>query len=205
MTGVGCAPAGGDLLLPGLVFLRRRGPRDVVDGAGAGDARVSGRDVVRVPGAALRAAHLPGVVALRLEGERLLEEAAARLGVGVGAHAVESLERELARDLGMVRDQRLVVGLRRRRSRGQALRVLEAEAGVGALRRDVLARRAAPPRRRAPRRRRRGRRSGAPSPPLRARGGRAGTRRRSGRFRRFPSRRRRRGGRRSGRPGSRTS
>src|SRR6266550_519037 len=68
---------GGDSFLPRLVFLRRRGPGHVVDGAGAGNPRVSRRDVVCVPGAALHAPDLPGAISLRLEGERLLEEAAA--------------------------------------------------------------------------------------------------------------------------------
>jgi phospholipase/carboxylesterase len=78
------------------------------------------------------------VLALRLEGESLFEQAPARFGVGVGAHAVEALECELPRDLRLIRGQRRVVGLHHRDLEPEALRVLEAETGVGALRRDVL-------------------------------------------------------------------
>src|SRR5512132_1444382 len=53
-----------DAPLPRLMLVRRRGPRDVVDGAGAGDARLLRRVVVCVPGAALFAAHLPDRVAV---------------------------------------------------------------------------------------------------------------------------------------------
>ena len=110
----------------------------MVDGAGARDSGISGRDVVRVPGAAFVAAHLPGVLALRLERERLLEQAAARLGIRVGANAVEALERELARDLRVVGDQRLVVGLHDGDLQAESFGILEAQAAVGALRGDVL-------------------------------------------------------------------
>ena len=45
------------------------------------------------------------VRALREAGcERVFEERAARLGLGIGAHPVEALEREVCRDLGVVGD-----------------------------------------------------------------------------------------------------
>src|SRR5206468_1605805 len=68
----------GDALLPRLVLLRRRGPRNVMHRPGAGNTRLVRRLVVRVPGAALVTAHLPDRVAVRIEREDLLEEIAAR-------------------------------------------------------------------------------------------------------------------------------
>jgi hypothetical protein len=54
------------------------------------------------------AARLPALVPA-LETERLLEQAGALLGVvSERAHAVEALQRELARDLGVIRRERLV-------------------------------------------------------------------------------------------------
>ena len=68
--------------------------------------------VVSVEAAALLAAHLPGILILRIELERPLEEGSAGLGiVGVRADALEALERELGRDLRVVGDQGLVRGL----------------------------------------------------------------------------------------------
>jgi hypothetical protein len=109
-----------------------------MDGACTRESGVAGRDVVGVPRAAFAAAHLPGVVALRLEGEGLFEQASARFGIGVGAHAVEALECELPRDLRVICGQRFVVSLHGCDLEPEALRVLEAETGVGALGRDVL-------------------------------------------------------------------
>src|SRR5262245_59054654 len=94
-------PTLGDALLPSLVLLGRRRPGAVVDGPGAGHARLVRRLVVGVPATALVAAHLPDGISVWIEVQRLLEEAAARAGIGEGAHAVEPLQRELARDLGM--------------------------------------------------------------------------------------------------------
>ena len=83
----------GDALLPGLVVVHRRGPGDVVNGARAADAAFV-RAIVGVEAAAPLASHLPGVVALGIELECILEEAAAQLRVGrVGTDAVETLER----------------------------------------------------------------------------------------------------------------
>src|SRR5262249_6003408 len=98
----------GDTLLPGLVLLQRCRPRDVMDGAGAWDAALGRRLVVRVPGAPPVSAHLPDRVAVGVEVQRLLEEGAARAGIGVRADAVEALQCELVRYLRMVGDQRLV-------------------------------------------------------------------------------------------------
>src|SRR5919204_411365 len=79
---------------PLLVVGHRRGPGDVVDGAGALDAPLAWRRVVDVEPAAPLAARLPRHFAARLEREPLLEEPPARLGrARVGAHAVEALER----------------------------------------------------------------------------------------------------------------
>ena len=77
-------------------------------------------------------------VAVRLEAERLLEKAPASVRVGVGAHAVESLQRELTRDLRIVCNQRLVIGLDDGDLEAEAFRVLEAKPRVGALRRNVF-------------------------------------------------------------------
>src|SRR5207302_8082953 len=84
-----------DAFVPGLVLFLWRGPGDVVHGPGPGAARLRRRLVVRVPGAAFVTPDLPDGVAVRVEDERLLEEGAARARVGVGAHAVEALEREV--------------------------------------------------------------------------------------------------------------
>src|SRR5947207_8582489 len=70
----------GDAPLPVVVLVLRRRPRDVVDGARAGDAGFLRRLVVRVVRAALGAAHLPFRVVLRLERQGLFEEALARAG-----------------------------------------------------------------------------------------------------------------------------
>ena len=73
----------------------RRRPGDVVDGAGARPARA--RDlVVGVERAAPVAAHLEARLAVGGEAERVGEERPAGVGVaGVGAHAVEPLDRHL--------------------------------------------------------------------------------------------------------------
>src|SRR2546430_13498140 len=48
----------------------------------------------------------------RLEPERVLEQRTAAVGIGrVRPHGVEALQRKLRRDLGMVGDQWLVLGL----------------------------------------------------------------------------------------------
>ena len=100
----------------------------MVDGARAGDAALVAL-VVEVEAAALLAARLPARLAVRLELERLLEEAAALLRVvRVGADAVEALQRELLRHLGMVGDQRLVRALAGDQRVPQALGVAEREA-----------------------------------------------------------------------------
>ena len=77
------------------------------------------------------AARLPARLAVRLELERLLEEAAALLRVvRVGADAVEALQRELLRHLRMVGDQRLVRALAGDQGVPQALGVAEREGAV---------------------------------------------------------------------------
>src|SRR5262249_20037357 len=99
-------------ILPGRVFVRKRGPGDVVHGAGAADARLLGRGVVAVPTFAPVAASLVEPRIELLELERVDKEAAAALRVGgVGAHAVEALERELGGDLRVPGHERLVVRL----------------------------------------------------------------------------------------------
>src|SRR5439155_1508911 len=114
-----------DALLPGLVLLGCRGPGDVVDGAGAGDALLV-RGVVRVEPAAPLTARLPGLAVPR-ELERL-EEAAAPLRVArIGVDGVEALQRVLLRNLRVVGDQRLVVRLDRDQPVPQALGIGERE------------------------------------------------------------------------------
>ena len=121
----------GDPLLPGLVLVHVRRPRDVVNRARARDPAALGRRVVRVEAAALVAARLPFVLAARLERERLLEQRAAALRVDrVRAHAVEALERVLLRNLRMLGHERLVVGLVDLQLVPDAFRVLEDEAPV---------------------------------------------------------------------------
>ncbi len=132
--------AGGDALVPRLVLLRRRCPGHVMDGAGAGNPRLARRSVVRVPGAALCAPDLPFTAARRLEGKRLLEEPLARTGIGVRTDGVESLERELVRDLRVVGDERLVRGLHDGELEPEALGIVEAQPPVLSLDGDVLVR-----------------------------------------------------------------
>src|SRR5512133_1701748 len=86
------------------------------------------------------AAGLPARLAVRLELERLLEEAPALVRVvGVGANAIEALQRKLLRHLGMVGDQRLVRALAGNQRVPQALRIVKGEAAVGvALAGDAL-------------------------------------------------------------------
>ena len=83
------------------------------------------RRVVGVEAAALVAAHLPLAVLAAGEAERLAQQRLAAGGVArVGADAVEALQRVLARDLGVVGDQRGVADV------GDLELVLEA-LGVG--------------------------------------------------------------------------
>src|SRR6185312_7739439 len=142
--GVGAAL--GNAVLPGLFVVLRRRPGDMVDGARSGDTALVG-PVVEVEPAALVAANLPAGGAPRVELERLLEEAPALLGVvGVCAHAVEALQRELLRHLGAVGGQRLVVGVARDQRVPKAFRVAEGERPVRvALARDALVGEAALP------------------------------------------------------------
>ena len=128
----------GHALVPRLVSVLRGGPGDVVDGAGAGDAGFLRRLVVRVPGAALRAADLPHGIAVRVERERLLEKLSARARIRVRAHAVEALQGKLARYLRMSGDERLVVCLDDRELQCKSLRIGEAEVAFVALELDPL-------------------------------------------------------------------
>ena len=208
MTGVGCAPAAIDALAA-----RPRAPP--VGEAQAtwwtvpapGSPGSPGGIVVGVPGAALLAARPPRRSS-PFGSKASVSSSRRRLGSGsrVGAHAVEALQRELARDLRVVGDQRLVVGLRRRRSRGRGPRDPRS---AGRCRRAASATSSAAeplvPEVERLVGGRRGRRSGAPCRRRR------GPRRACGYSKKVrslparPSRPRRRGGRRSGRPGSRTS
>ena len=198
----GRAGARGDrLLAPRHVLLDGRGPGDVVDGARALDATLLRRRVEDVEAAALGAARLPAVA----RSARTRAPPAGRSWSSgrrrVGAHRVEALQGELARDLGVVGDQRRVGHVGDEELVVEPLRVGEVEAVALAPGGRCRGRRGDPPRSRAPPARRPARRSGAPSrrPPGRA--PRRGTRRRSGRRPDRPPRRRRRGGRRSGCPG----
>src|SRR5688500_3288769 len=118
-------------LMPGLVLVGRRGPRNMVHRARAGDGRiVSG--VVLVERAALLAAGLEGRFAATLEPQSLLEEGAAPVGLRrVGANAVESLKRELGRNLRALRDERVVGVLRDDELEPEAFRVGEGQAALG--------------------------------------------------------------------------
>src|SRR5438874_12028571 len=110
-----------------------------MDRSRALDAALRGWRVVGVERAAALSADLPAVVAT-LEAERLLEQRRARLRPRrVSAHAVEALERHLARDLRVLRDQRLVARLVDQELVLEALRVGEAQPPVGPFDRDALA------------------------------------------------------------------
>ena len=95
-------------LAPLHVVVHLRRPGHVVDRSAAGPAGLGRRLVVGVQAAAALAARLPAL-ARRLEAKRVLEQAAARVGLRrVGAHAVEALQRQLLGHLRMVGDQRRV-------------------------------------------------------------------------------------------------
>src|SRR5439155_15972521 len=122
-------PRGGDALVPRGMLVQRGGPGDVVDRAGAGDPAL-GRLVVDVRGAAAIADLEAGLPA-RFEAERALQEAPALLGVlRERAHALEALEGDLGGDLGVLGDQRFVVGLDHGELELEPLRIREAEAAV---------------------------------------------------------------------------
>src|SRR2546425_199441 len=71
---------------------------------------------------------------VRLEAERALEEGAAALRVGaVGAHLLEALDRVLARALGVLGHERLVVGLDHPQLEPETLRIREDERAGQAL------------------------------------------------------------------------
>src|SRR5205814_4387393 len=107
------------------------GPGDVVDRPRAGDADLLAL-VVEVEAPAVLAARLPARLAVQLELERLLQKAPALLRVvGVRTDAVETLEREFFRDLGVVGDQRLVRVLARNQDVPQTRGVAEGEPAVG--------------------------------------------------------------------------
>src|SRR3954452_3090157 len=128
-----------DPLLPVIVVVHRRRPGDVVDGSRSTDAALLG-PVEDVAGAALLAAHFPVLLAAALEAERLFEEAAALLRVvGVGADRLEPLQRVLARNLGVVRDQRLVRGSDHRELVREPFGIGEEQRAGGSLDRDPLA------------------------------------------------------------------
>src|SRR2546421_3101118 len=92
-----------DALSPGRVILDGRRPGDVMDGPRALQPSLRRRRVVRIERAAAGAARFPLVVAAWLEAERLLEKAAAPIRLlRVGAHGVESLQRKLGGNLGML-------------------------------------------------------------------------------------------------------
>ena len=115
-----------------FVLLVVGAPGDVVHRPGARDARLGRRGVVDVATAAMLASDLPRALALRRELQRLLEEGAALLGIGgVRADLLEALDRELARDLGMLGRQRLVRRLDDAQLEAEALGILEEERAVG--------------------------------------------------------------------------
>src|SRR5262249_14462803 len=95
--------------------------------------------------AALVPANLPDGVAVWVEAEDLFEEVAARARVGVGAHTVEALEREVARDFRMIGDERFVVRLDDGQLEVEPLRVAEAQTALAAFAVDALARQAVAP------------------------------------------------------------
>ena len=96
---------------PLLVVVHRRREGHVVHGARGRVAALGRRAVVGQPARALVAAQLPAPVGLG-EAQALLQQVAAGLRVRrVGAHAVEALQRHLARHLRVVGDQRGVGGV----------------------------------------------------------------------------------------------
>ncbi len=74
-----------------------------------GQRALGRRRVVGVEAAALVAAHLPAPVGAAAEAERVAQQRLAALRRrAVGAHALEALQRVLARDVGRVGDQRRI-------------------------------------------------------------------------------------------------
>ena len=99
----------------------------MVDRARALHPALRRRRVVGVEASAPLTARLPAVVR-GLEGEPLLEQRAAALRIGaVCAHGVEALQRQLAGDLGMLGDQRLVRGVDHCQLELEALGIPEAQ------------------------------------------------------------------------------
>ena len=98
-----------------------------------------GRRVVRVEAAALLAARLPRVES-PTGSNASVSSSAARLASGSRkrAHAVEALERELLRDLGMVGDERRVLRLDDGQLVLETLGIGEAEEALAALSADAL-------------------------------------------------------------------
>ena len=129
-----------DEVVPGLVIVHRRRPRNVVDCARAGDAGHVRRLGVLDPAATRLGARVPAAV-LPLEPERAHEVV---VRPAVGAHSLEALQRQLPRNLGMVRHERLVADLRDDELVRQPLWILEAERLAVGL--DLVALRAQPAR-----------------------------------------------------------
>src|SRR5204862_547380 len=114
-----------DALLPGLVVVHRRGPGDVVNGAGAADAALV-RAVVGVEPAAPLSPHLPGVFAPWVELERVLEAATALLGVDGRVVLVDALLDEPQAEHGRVE---VDVAGRVARDRGDVVNAFELHTG----------------------------------------------------------------------------
>ena len=127
MTGVGWAPPCDRALAPALVLGGLGRPRDVVDRAGALDAALGRRRVVRPGASAALAPDLPAV-ARRARSPDAPPAASGWLDVGrERPRALEALERVLGGHLGVLGDQRLVIDRRDDELVLEPLGVAEAE------------------------------------------------------------------------------
>ena len=111
----------------------------MVNGPGTGDAVLGRWLVVEVARTAVLTAGLPALAAVG-EAERLEQAAAGVRPRGVGAHAVEALERVLGRHLGVLGDQRVVAHVRDEQLVVEALGIGEQQVVALALDLDAGAR-----------------------------------------------------------------
>src|SRR5205807_674458 len=115
-------------LSPGRMIVHRRCPGNVVHRAVAAPSP-GGRPVIGIERATLFTLDVEPVRARGPKPERALEEGPAPLRVrAVGANAVEALDRQPGRNLGMPGDERGVAGLDDAQLEPEPLRILKAEA-----------------------------------------------------------------------------
>src|SRR5207249_4680386 len=122
------AAAFDDAVAPRDVVLQRRGPGDVVDGAGATQAPGFGGGIVNVERAARIAPGLVRVRAGALEAQRVSQELVAGTAPALKSpNAGKALEGELLGNLGMARDEWRILGRCSDELESEPLRIIEAE------------------------------------------------------------------------------